>query len=71
MHAKLRSAVTRLGGTDAMVLQRIVGKELAQGPRVGFEPSEPTTEPSCPLLMHHTLHSYQFSRQFVWQLQQY
>jgi len=43
MHAKLRSALTRLGGADAIVMQSTVGKELAQGPyvaaRAGFEPA--------------------------------
>jgi len=34
MHAKLRSALSRLGGADAIVMQSIVGKELAQGPYV-------------------------------------
>ena len=60
MPAKLRSALSLLSDADAMVLQSIVGEELAQGPyvaaRVGFEPAtllrtqgtEPTTEPPCP-----------------------
>ena len=49
MHAKLRSAISRLGGADAIVMQSIVGKELAQGRYVavrtrieiaaGFEPA--------------------------------
>ena len=43
MHAKLRSALSCLDGADGIVLQSIVGEELAQGPymtaRVGFEPS--------------------------------
>jgi len=34
VHAKLRSALSRIGGADAMVLQSIVGEELAQGPYV-------------------------------------
>ena len=41
MYAKLRSALSRLGGTDAIVTQNIVDVELAQGPyvaaRVGIE----------------------------------
>ena len=43
MHAKLRSALSRLGGADAIVMQSIVGEELVQGPhvaaRAGFEPA--------------------------------
>jgi len=43
MHAKLRSVVSCLGGTDAIVMQSIVDKELAQGPhvtvRAGLEPT--------------------------------
>ena len=42
IQAKLRSALSRLGGTDAIVMQGIVGEELAQGPYVAarerFEP---------------------------------
>ena len=30
MHAKLRSTLSRLGGADAIVMQSIVGEELAQ-----------------------------------------
>jgi len=41
MHAKLRSALTRIGGAGAIVMQSIAGEELAQGPYVaaggGFE----------------------------------
>ena len=59
MHAKLRSALSSLNGTDAMVLQSILGEELAQGryvaARAGFEPvtlqmhgTERTNEPPCP-----------------------
>ena len=59
MHAKRRSALALLGGTDAMVLQSIVIEEVAQGPylaaRAGFEPAtlrtqrtEPATEPPRP-----------------------
>ena len=59
MHAMLRSALSRLGGADAIVMQSIVGEELAQGlyiaARVGFEPAtlrmkgdESTNEPPCP-----------------------
>ena len=59
MHAKLRSSLSRLGGTDAIVMQSIVDEELAQGPyvadRAGFEPAtlwtegdESTSEPPCP-----------------------
>ena len=59
MHAKIRSALSRLDGADAMVLQSIVSEELAQGTCVaastGFEPAtlraqgtKPTTEPPCP-----------------------
>jgi len=33
-HAKLRSALSRLGGTDAIVMQSTVCRELAQGPCV-------------------------------------
>jgi len=29
MHAKLRSALSHLGGADAIVMQSIVGEELA------------------------------------------
>jgi len=32
MHAKLRSVLSRLGGADAIVMQSIVGEDLAQGP---------------------------------------
>jgi len=32
MHAKLRSALSRLDGTDAIVMQSIVDEEVAQGP---------------------------------------
>jgi len=34
MHAKLRSALSLHGGAGAIVMQRIVGSELAQGPYV-------------------------------------
>jgi len=34
MHAKLRSALSLLGGADAIVLQSIMSEELAQGPHV-------------------------------------
>ena len=37
MLAKFKSALTHLGGADAMVLQSIVGGELAQGHYVGPE----------------------------------
>ena len=33
MHARLRSALSRLGSTDAIVMRNIEGKELAKGPR--------------------------------------
>ena len=45
MHAKLRSALSRLGGADAIIMQNIAGEELDQGPyvyvaaRAGFEPA--------------------------------
>src|SRR6218665_2576912 len=43
MHAKIISALSRLDGADAMVLQSIVSEELAQGTCVaastGFEPA--------------------------------
>ena len=43
VRAKLRSALSCLGGADAIVMQSIVGEELPQGPylvaRVGFEPA--------------------------------
>ena len=43
MHAKLRSVLSCLGGTDAIVMQSIVGEELAQCPceaaRAGFKPA--------------------------------
>ena len=56
MHAKLRRALSRLSGTDAILMQSIVDEELAQGlyaaARAGFEPAtlrtegtDPTTEP--------------------------
>ena len=32
MRAKLKSALSRLGGGDAIVMQSIVNDELAQGP---------------------------------------
>ena len=59
MHAKLRRALSRLGGADAVVMQNTVGEELAQGPYVaateGFEPvtlrtkgDESTNEPPRP-----------------------
>jgi len=32
MPDKLRSALSRLGGADAIVMQSTVGEELAQGP---------------------------------------
>ena len=42
MHAKLRSALSGLGGTDAVVMQSIVGEELAQDPYVAArEPVDP------------------------------
>ena len=66
VHAKIRSALSRLGGADAIVMQSIVGEELAQGNYVaGFEPAtlqtegtEPTTElphPQCNVLLTVTL----------------
>ena len=43
MPVLLRSALSCFGGAPAIVMQSIVGKELAQGPyvavRVGFEPA--------------------------------
>jgi len=43
MQAKLKSALSSLGSADAIVMQSIVVKELAQGPyvaaRAGFEPA--------------------------------
>ena len=64
MHAKVRNALSRLGGADAIVMQNIVCEELAQGihptyvaARAGFEPAtlqtkgdESTNEPHAPLL---------------------
>jgi len=32
MHAKLRSALSRLADADAIVMQSIVGEKLTQGP---------------------------------------
>ena len=60
MHAKLRNALSRLGGADAMVLQSIVVEELAQGSwvaaRAEFESAtlrtrgnNSTTEPPRPI----------------------
>ena len=59
MRAQLRSSLSRLAGVDAIVMQNIVGEELAQGPYVTikarFEPAtlwtksdESTTEPPRP-----------------------
>ena len=43
MHVKLRNALSRLGGADAIVMQSIVSEDLDQGPnvaaRAGFEPA--------------------------------
>src|SRR6218665_1869361 len=42
LQAKLRSALSRLGGADAIVMQTIVGEELVSlrgGYRVEFEPA--------------------------------
>jgi len=61
MHAKLRSPLSRLGDADAIVMQSIVGEELAQSPyvaaRAGFESTTPQTkgdessnEPPCPII---------------------
>ena len=61
LHAKLRSALSLLGGAVAIIMQSIVGEELAQGP-IGlsngqcgirtYEPLDgtpnPTTEPPRP-----------------------
>jgi len=58
MHAKLRSALSRLVGTEEIVMQSIAGEELAEGPymvaRAGLEPEtlrtkgdESTNKPPC------------------------
>ena len=70
MHAKLRGALSRHDGADAIVMQSIVGEELAQGPyvaaRVGFEPAtlrtkddESTNEPLSPTICSLPLSAYQ------------
>ena len=59
IYAKLRSALSRLDGTDAIVMQNIVCEELTQGhyvaAKAGFEPAtyrtksdEFTNEPPRP-----------------------
>ena len=60
VNAKLRSAFSRLGGAEAIVMQSIVGEELAQGPYTwrperdsnlrlsGRKEPNPTTEPPRP-----------------------
>ena len=52
MHVKLRCALSRIGGADAIALQSIVGEKLVQGPHVvamaGFEPATLLTEGTEP-----------------------